>query len=526
MKKILILLPVFILTNLGHAFGFTNEPVPFEDGVSHNVCDVRSQGDYGANQTPILMTLRHRLTLFNQDVDSSGSQATGTGQCLYGIYFLDPMRIELQQPLHIRGIQHALNDGRTFAGTYISGRREQPLPDGDQTLPVVIDATQITSQTGQCAVMIEGGLRSFQQIHDITLIVSDPGRAICDEGGNDLTTQIIPNDGNRNCPEGSLARDCDFENIRIISMGPSEGSGGRGGSGGSGGSGGTGGIAGSGGRSGGTGGSYGSGGASGSGGSGGTGGSGGMGGTGGSDGFSGSGGTSGMSSTGGTGGGNRVSLMIPTCRLTSSVLNEMLILTWQTSNADNVTLSNGGPAPLARDANGSYLALASLNATYTLTAISQEGLSCSNSILVSGGTSVTSHIDPVIPPACTLETTSSGGRITLNWTTANAMSVVLSDGGTTPLSTSDSGSMPVLDLNKTYALTATNNGGTCSKSLNFANNPNPDLSQSGGGGPGCYLARTSGTHIPQALFSFFIMVSPLILLSFRSFLPKMTRCVK
>lgn len=210
-----------------------NAPLP-DEGITPEVCDVRHAYDYVSTmddemleemvskahlQNPsdddmeesfYVSSLRHRIDLYNAELNEAG-QPVGTGNCLFGIYFLDPMEIQLVAPLEIKAIKTLLLDGIHSAGTYISGRNESGEP-----LPVTIDAREITADEGSCAFMIEGGLSSFQQIHDLTIKVSDAKRAICDDEGNNLMDMEIPKDPVRTCPEGTKARDCDFKDVAVV----------------------------------------------------------------------------------------------------------------------------------------------------------------------------------------------------------------------------------------------------------------------------------------------------------------------
>lgn len=176
-----------------------NPPVPSSDGTTRSLCDVSSNADSGEG------SLRQRLGFFNAEAVNPGQ-----GKCLLNVYFLDPMVIQLESPLTIYNIQTRLRDG-SFAGIYISGRNQ-----AGTALPVVLDATQITNQPGQCAIIVREGLATFQQIHDVTVITRDRTRVICDQNGNDLLTRPIPPSSARTCPAGTLAQYCDFKDINIV----------------------------------------------------------------------------------------------------------------------------------------------------------------------------------------------------------------------------------------------------------------------------------------------------------------------
>ena len=214
----LALVAPFAFGKVSHAFTLTtNPPVTASSGALRETCDVRVADDYGPGGTAISMTLRHRLELFNSEINAAG-QDTGQGKCIFGIYFLDPMTITLKGPLQIRAIGHLDSAGKAV-GTYISGRRSPTAGGG--LLPVVIDATELTGRpvisgsVRQCAFMIEKGLVSLQQIHDVTIRVSDATRAICDGDGKDLMNEPIPAGTARNCPAGTLAKDCDFKGVTV-----------------------------------------------------------------------------------------------------------------------------------------------------------------------------------------------------------------------------------------------------------------------------------------------------------------------
>lgn len=192
------------------AFAYTNPPVPTETGTTTETCDIRNNQDYGSSDPVVDQSLRQRLDLFN------AASTGGTSQCIFLMYFLDPYTIQLKQPLKIAAVVSTLKNGMQ-AGTYLSGRKEDGTPIG-----AVIDAQSITgASSSQCAFMIEGGLATFQQIHDITILVGSANKAICDEHGNDLMNQPIPSPSPvRACASGTLAKDCDFKNVTVIANNP------------------------------------------------------------------------------------------------------------------------------------------------------------------------------------------------------------------------------------------------------------------------------------------------------------------
>lgn len=179
-------------------------PAVDEDGVTKHICDVRTDTD--DTQDPEKGSLRHRLELFNQGLDEDGN-LTENGKCVSGIYFLESMTIDLEGSLVIKPIETQTSE--LWLGTYISGADSNAEP-----LPVIIDARAINSKR-QCAIIIEGGLSTFQQIHDLTLLVTDEEKAICDGEGNNLLNEKIPNNSSRDCKSGALAKDCDFKNVEI-----------------------------------------------------------------------------------------------------------------------------------------------------------------------------------------------------------------------------------------------------------------------------------------------------------------------
>ncbi len=186
------------------AEAYTNPPVPNSSGVTTETCDIRSSADYDEGEATIVKTLRHRLDLFNAELDG------GPRKCIFGIYFLDPTTVTLKRPLEIKSLQHDLEDG-TMAGTYISGANTSGNPMG-----VTINAREVTATAGQCAFMIQAGLESFQQIHDVTIIVSSASRAICDHNGNNLMETVVPNGAPRACPNGTKAKNCDFKDVLVV----------------------------------------------------------------------------------------------------------------------------------------------------------------------------------------------------------------------------------------------------------------------------------------------------------------------
>ena len=194
-KMMVLCVITAILAGARAAEAYTNPPVPNTSGVTTEVCDVRNNLDYGAGESTIEKSLRHRVDLFNAEFDG------GPQKCIFGIYFLDPYTIKMKQPLRIRALKHTLKNGLQ-AGTYISGSNEAGNPMG-----VTLDASSFTGTTSeQCAIMIESGLASIQQVHDVTILVSAPGKAICDFEGNDLMNVEIPETTVRqNCSEGDLA---------------------------------------------------------------------------------------------------------------------------------------------------------------------------------------------------------------------------------------------------------------------------------------------------------------------------------
>lgn len=225
-KKILmwIVLSTTMLFSTGSFGAYVNRPISNTAGIGDegNTCDVRSKADYGAGEEQVEKTLRHRLDLFNNNE-----------ACFSLIYFLNPYTIKLKEPLRILDIRHARENGK-MAGTYISGRKcRDNNGDGDcedegdvsGTLPIEIDATEVTTNSRtDCAIMITGGLHSFQQIHDVRIRVTDSARAICDENGINLMNQNVQEDAesDRACAPGTPVRECDFKGVKVL--GPSDGS--------------------------------------------------------------------------------------------------------------------------------------------------------------------------------------------------------------------------------------------------------------------------------------------------------------
>jgi len=196
MKKFFLVL-FFVLCPVLLRASSSNPPVN-DSGVSTYLCDVRNEHD---SLNPVSDgSLRDRLERFNNEE-----------QCLSGIYFLESMTLVLEAPLEIKAIETKLKDGKNKAGTYVTG-----LDQKGEKLPIIIDAREITAYENQCAFMIENGLETFQQIHDITIIVSDKNQTICDDQGENLLTQEVPDTSNRSCAEGALAHECDFKDITII----------------------------------------------------------------------------------------------------------------------------------------------------------------------------------------------------------------------------------------------------------------------------------------------------------------------
>lgn len=193
MKKIIFILFLASFSALAE----TNPPVD-DDGVTKDICDVRTDTD--DTQNPEEGSLRHRLELFNTGIDENG-------KCLLGIYFLESMTIKLESPIFIKPVETETEN--LWVGTYISG-----ADSNGKALPVTIDARAVTHKK-KCAFIIEGGLLTFQQIHDLTLFVTDEEKAICDEEGNDLLNEKIPNHSSRECKTGTLAKDCDFKDVDI-----------------------------------------------------------------------------------------------------------------------------------------------------------------------------------------------------------------------------------------------------------------------------------------------------------------------
>lgn len=204
-RFVLVLLFLGIIFKLSSVKANVNEAVP-GDGSSREICDVRFCDDSSKNGT-----LRNRLDLFNSEIDSN-DQLSGKGQCLNGIHFIKDCEkpILLNEPLQIRAVMSKLRDGKNWAGTYLTG-----LDRNGQAIGLVIDAREITQEEGQCAFMIEGGLTSFQQIHDFEILVSDTTRAICNQNGEDIMNDRIPDSPARDCDENSLAKNCDFQHVTV-----------------------------------------------------------------------------------------------------------------------------------------------------------------------------------------------------------------------------------------------------------------------------------------------------------------------
>ena len=445
---------------------FTNPSVPLSTGTTRETCDVRVADDYAVGGAAISMTLRNRLELFNAEINASG-QNTGQGKCIFGIYFLDPMTITLKEPLQIRAIQHLNNAGKAV-GTYISGRRSPTAGGGP--LSVVIDATDITRTPGRCAFMIDDGLVSLQQIHDVTIRVSDATRVICDSHGNNLMNQPIPTGTARNCPAGTLAKDCDFRGVTVppppppssssptcaLTATPATGGGFD--------------LA-----------------------------------------WISNGGTSATLKEGattlpaiplnsttpqhvapttstiytltvtGTGGScsKTVTLSptsptptVPTCTFSQPVLSgNDYQLTWTTTNATGgVTVKDGSgnvivPNPDPNPASPTLFPAPSTPITITLTATGDAGTTCASSVTLLPLASTPTV--PTTPPTCNLTSAVAGNSFDLTWSSTNGTTVSLSDGSSN-LSTAPSSLTAIRvapTAATTYTLSVTNSGGSCTKAI-------------------------------------------------------------
>lgn len=199
-----------------------------DEGASRGSCDIRSGNDSGT------ATLRDRIDRFNQG-----------HECLFDIFFtFDNQTISLKSPLILgdvyewedkatgdwfrtaMSLQHPDPDGLT-TGTRIDGAGYDGLP-----LKLVLDASGFTSvppaqqpfldpriaQADRlCAVMVVGGVNSFQRIQNLTIRAQSKKQMICDELGNSLLEAAVPFPPNslrhRECLAGSLSKDCDFKSL-------------------------------------------------------------------------------------------------------------------------------------------------------------------------------------------------------------------------------------------------------------------------------------------------------------------------
>jgi len=149
---------------------------------------------------------------------------------------------------------------------------------------------------------------------------------------------------------------------------------------------------------------------------------------------------------------------------TSIITGASSTLSWSTTNATSVIISNGvGSQPVS----GSVSVTPTLTTTYTLTATGP------------GGTiTATATVTVNTPPAVTSFTASptsiiTGASSTLSWTTTNATSVIINNGvGSQPVSGSVSVSPT---LTTTYTLTATGPGGTITANVTVTVNTPPAI---------------------------------------------------
>lgn len=164
----------------------------------------------------------------------------------------------------------------------------------------------------------------------------------------------------------------------------------------------------------------------------------------------------------------------PTCEISRTTgENGRVRLSWNvTPTGASVRFGNGGTTPLSTNVSGTYEVPEGSTVTYTLAA-TNAGISCSGEISFIAGRVVPGED----PPTCRLDAGSGdNGSFVLSWTTSGARSVVFDEAGTRSLSTNPAGTYTVPDgSTATYNLTATNEGGSCTKSVNFKlTDPDPD----------------------------------------------------
>jgi uncharacterized cupredoxin-like copper-binding protein len=126
-------------------------------------------------------------------------------------------------------------------------------------------------------------------------------------------------------------------------------------------------------------------------------------------------------------------------------------LCWQVNGATNITITSVGSN---LNANDCATVTPSVTTTYTLTATNAAGQIQGNVTVNVGTVQILSFT------ASPVYSTVSGAPVTLSWTTANATSVVLIGGDTSPTNLNPNGTFTVNPTsNETYTLTAYGPGG-------------------------------------------------------------------
>ncbi len=138
----------------------------------------------------------------------------------------------------------------------------------------------------------------------------------------------------------------------------------------------------------------------------------------------------------------------------------MVTLSWDTSDAAGVTITDSGGATVTTSAmaTGTFMATVNANETYTLTATNTSGSATADaSVTVAGApviNSFTASPDSSITP---------GGTTTLSWDVTDATGIEIEDAAGTSLTTSALATgtfVATVSANETYTLTATGPGGT------------------------------------------------------------------